>query len=266
MNVSKGLAELLFNAMVKSDQDEIIIALLKTIKEQYSVVELGEELFLQLQKAVPHIKEKRTRAAIIETMVEFPDFNFDYEILDEYLTLVFDYQTNNEDAIRCLKSFTVQDLFKEVIFLRLAQFTDKQRALEILVGIGGSNWGEIPAEYQQFDDQVRSGIRMRNRTFIISQFLYFVHPLCREYSYINHLAAHYPTMQSARNDWAWRLPGSTDHIINSKIVTSREAEVFIKLGQLLHEKVHLTSVVKKGLYSAFFEGKDPIDVIFNLPQ
>lgn len=115
--------------------------------------------------------------------------------------------------------------------------------------------GEIPAEYQQFDDQVRSGIRMRNRTFIISQFLYFVHPLCREYSYINHLAAHYPTMQSARNDWAWRLPGSTDHIINSKIVTSREAEVFIKLGQLLHEKVHLTSVVKKGLYSAFLKVK-----------
>ncbi|TKI56484.1 hypothetical protein E8L90_13970 [Brevibacillus antibioticus] len=125
--------------------------------------------------------------------------------------------------------------------------------------------GGIPPEYQRFVEEVRTAIRVSNRVFIISQFLYFVHPFCRGYSNVIHSIPHYPSIQSAINDWAWRLPVSTEHIINSRIVTSREAEVFIKLGQLLYEKVHLTPVEKAALYSAFFEGKDPIDVIFNLP-
>lgn len=265
--MSKKAAQLLLNAMLEKDQDNLIIALLKTIKEQYSVVELGREFFAQLQKIEPFITEKRTRAALIELMVEFPDFEFNFKILDEYLTLVEEYETSEEDAARFLQSFFVRNLFKVDILSRFAQFTDKLRALKILVKLGEYDWPNVPMEYQSFIEEVRVSIRLSSRIYLIAQFLYFVHPSYSAYSNIIEQSVRYPTYESAKNDWAWRLPDSTERITHMKIVTPSEAEVFIALGQILYnKKSRLTPVEQSRLYTAFFENRNPIDVFFNLPD
>jgi uncharacterized protein (UPF0128 family) len=266
INLSREPAELLLNALIEQDRNNTLIVLFRAIKEQYSVVEFGEDIFLELQKLSSHIQEKRTKAALIETLVEFECFNYDYKILDEYLTLISQIETSDDDTARCLGAFISMNIFKKDILIRLSQFTDKQRAIRILVKVGVSDWGAIPKDYQEFAQKVQNAIRISNRTFFISQFLFFVHPSYCSFSNILNFSVNYPTIESAINDWAWRTTISTEYIINSKIVTPQEAKVFEKLGQLMYEKVHLTPNDKAQLYLEFFNGKDPINVIFNLPN
>jgi hypothetical protein len=263
--LSRKTIELLLNVMFEKDQDTILIALLKTLKEQYSVEELEEEFFLELQKISSHIQEKKVKAAYIEVMVELPYFNYEYDVLDEYLTLVSENETSEDDAVRCLSAFITMNMYKKDIFVRLSQFTDKQRAIRILVKLGDIDWGIISNEFQSFAEEVRHALRVSNRIFVITQFLFFVHPSYGAFSNILNLAVHYPTIESAINDWAWRTPNSTENLINAKIVSPQEAKIFVKLGKLMYEQVQLTPSDKVLLYSAFFKNKDPIDVILNLP-
>ncbi|SCW83730.1 hypothetical protein SAMN04487970_106221 [Paenibacillus tianmuensis] len=262
----KETTVLLLNTMLDRDEDSILFSVLRSIRDQYSLEELGEDFFSRLQQLLPHTKEKSTKAALIETIVEFPFFNYDREIFDEYLSLVSQGETRVEDAARCLGVFATNNTMKNEIFLRLAQFSDRKSAIEILVSMGYSDWGVIPSEYRTFAEEVLHAIKLQNRTFVISTFMFIVHPLYSVHSNISCLKCNYPTVESAIRDWAWATPRSTEYIVNSKIVTPQESTVLIKLGQLLFERVHLTPEKREELYSAFFEGKDPIDVIFTLPK
>ncbi|MGG1650967.1 hypothetical protein ACIFOF_06830, partial [Paenibacillus sp. NRS-1780] len=97
-------------------------------------------------------------------------------------------------------------------------------------------------------------------------FLLIVHPLCSEYAHISSLSFGYPFTEAAVNDWAWVTPKNTENIVQKKIVTSREADVLVKLGGLLRNNMNLNSNETAKLYIEFFEDKNPFDVIYTLPK
>ncbi|WP_256026509.1 hypothetical protein [Paenibacillus polymyxa] len=68
------------------------------------------------------------------------------------------------------------------------------------------------------------------------------------------------------NDWAWVTPKNTENMVQKKIVTSKEADVLVKLGGLLryNKDLNLKEIAK--LYTEFFEDKNPFDVIYTLPK
>jgi hypothetical protein len=90
--------------------------------------------------------------------------------------------------------------------------------------------------------------------------------LCSKYASISALTFGYPYTEAAVNDWAWVTPKSTESIIESKIVTPKEAEILRELGGLLWNKTNLTPELATKLYSEFFEDRNPFDVIFTLPE
>lgn len=61
-------------------------------------------------------------------------------------------------------------------------------------------------------------------------------------------------------------PKNTEHIVQKKIVTSREADILVKLGDLLRLNMNLSSNEVAKLYTEFFEDKNPFDVIYTLPK
>lgn len=90
-----------------------------------------------------------------------------------------------------------------------------------------------------------------------------VHPLCSD-AHVSSFSFGYPFTEAAVNDWAWVTPKNTENIVQKKIVTSKEADVLVKLGSLLRCNEDLNSNEIAKLYTDFFEDKNPFDVIYTL--
>lgn len=104
---------------------------------------------------IPLVKEQSTKALLIETIVESPEFVNDDTILDEYVKLISEGATNVHEAARCLGAFTASGSTNNQIFLQLANKLNNEFAVEILVSMGRSNWGEIPHYLETFAQEVQ---------------------------------------------------------------------------------------------------------------
>ncbi|WCM61946.1 hypothetical protein [Paenibacillus polymyxa] len=243
----KKIMELITNASIDGD-DGILVAALKLLKNQCNLEELEGDYYIQLVNMISLVKVESTKALLIETIVESSDYVSGNEFLDEYVRLLSRGATNVEEAARCLGAFTAAGSTNNEIFLQLAENLDHEFAIEILVSMGRSKWGDVP------------------RSAVIGAFLLIVHPLCSEYAHISSLSFGYPFTESAVNDWAWVTPKNTEKIVAKKIVTPKEADVLVKLGGLLRSNVNLSLRETKKLYAEFFEDKNPFDVIYTLPE
>ncbi|MGM1019079.1 MAG: hypothetical protein ACQEXV_00610 [Bacillota bacterium] len=259
------IMQLITNATLDED-DSVIVAALKLLKNDCNLEELEGDYFAQLVSMIPLVKEQSTKALLIETIVESPEFVSDDTILDEYVKLISEGATNVQEVARCLGAFTASGSTNNQIFLQLANKLNNKFAVEILVSMGRSNWGEIPNYLESFAQEVQIAQRIRYRSGIIAAFLLIVHPLCSKYAHISSLTFGYPFTEAAVNDWAWVTPKNTENIVQKKIVTSREADVLVKLGGLLRYNTNLNSNETAKLYTEFFEDKNPFDVIYTLPK
>ncbi|MGR6761300.1 hypothetical protein [Paenibacillus polymyxa] len=259
------IMHLIINASLDKD-DSVIVAALKLLKNDCNLEELEGDYFAQLVSMIPLVKEQSTKALLIETIVESPEFVSDDTVLDEYVKLISEGATNVQEAARCLGAFTASGSTNNQIFLQLANKLNNKFALDILVSMGRSNWGEIPHYLESFAQEVQKAQRIRYRSGIIAAFLLIVHPLCSEYAHVSSLSFGYPFTEAAMNDWAWVTPKNTENIVQKKIVTSKEADVLVKLGRLLryNKDLNLNEIAK--LYTDFFEDKNPFDVIYTLPK
>ncbi|MNW45042.1 hypothetical protein D3C74_222940 [compost metagenome] len=259
------IIHLITNASLDKD-DRVIVSALKLLKNDCNLEGLEGDYFAQLVSMIPLVKEQSTKALLIETIVESPEFVSDDTILDEYVKLISEGATNVQEAARCLGAFTASGCTNNQIFLQLANKLNHKFAVEILVSMGRSNWGEIPHYLETFAQEVQKAQRIRYRSGIIAAFLLIVHPLCSEYAHVSSLSFGYPFTEAAVNDWAWITPKNTENIVQKKIVTSKEADVLVKLGGLLRNNMDLNSNEIAKLYTEFFEDKNPFDVIYTLPK
>ncbi|PPQ48916.1 hypothetical protein C5G87_09900 [Paenibacillus peoriae] len=259
------ITHLIINASLDKD-DRVIVAALKLLKNDCNLEELEGDYFAQLVSMIPLVKEQSTKALLIETIVESPEFVSDDTMLDEYVKLISEGATNVQEAARCLGAFTASGCTNNQIFLQLANKLNNKFALDILVSMGRSNWGAIPHYLESFAQEVQKAQKIRYRSGIIAAFLLIVHPLCSKYAHVSSLSFGYPFTEAAVNDWAWVTPKNTENIVQKKIVTSKEADVLVKLGRLLRYNKDLNSNEIATLYTDFFEDKNPFDVIYTLPK
>ncbi|WP_311079289.1 hypothetical protein [Paenibacillus polymyxa] len=259
------IMHLITNASLDKN-DSVIVAALKLLKNDCNLEELVGDYFAQLVSMIPLVKERSTKALLIETIVESPEFVSDDTLLDEYVKLISEGASNVQEAARCLGAFTASGCTNNQIFLKLASKLNNKFAVEILVSMGRSNWGEIPHYLESFAQEVQKAQRIRYRSGIIAAFLLIVHPLCSEYAHVSSLSFGYPFTEAAVNDWAWVTQKNTESIVQKKIVTSREADILVKLGSLLRNNMDLNSTEITKLYTDFFEDKNPFDVIYTLPK
>ncbi|WP_256026508.1 MULTISPECIES: hypothetical protein [Paenibacillus] len=138
------ITHLIINASLDKD-DGVIVAALKLLKNNCNLEELVGDYFAQLVSMIPLVKEQSTKALLIETIVESPEFVSDDTMLDEYVKLISEGATNVQEAARCLGAFTASGCTKNQIFLQLANKLNDKFAVEILVSMGGSNWGRNPS-------------------------------------------------------------------------------------------------------------------------
>ncbi|MED1790965.1 hypothetical protein P4V47_26480 [Brevibacillus laterosporus] len=266
----KRIIELITNALLDED-DCLLEDALRLLKTNANLEELVDDYYTQLVRIIPLIKEDSPKALLIETIVQSPDFIGDNELLDEYIKLISQGATYVKEAASCLESFNNRG-YNEIL-VKLAENVEKELAFEILVSMDDSKWGPVPSCLESFAQQLESfvqEVRLKQkigyRSWVIGAFLLIVHPLCSKYASVSALTFGYPCTEAAVNDWAWVTPKSTESIIESKIVTPKEAEILRELGVLLWNKVKLTSEVTTKLYTEFFEDKNPFDVIFTLPE
>ncbi|WP_235533242.1 hypothetical protein [Paenibacillus sp. Leaf72] len=213
---------------------------------------------------IPLVKDESIKALLIETIAESPEFVRDSDRLDEYVKLISQGATNVKGAARCLGAFTASGFTNNEIFLKIARNVENEFAVELLVSMGRFEWGDIPGDLVAFAQEVHKAQRIRNRSGVFAAFILIVHPLVSEYAHISSMSFGYPYKEAAVNDWAWVTPKSTENMVRRKIVTQKEADLLIKLGEILSGS--LNEEEKENLYKEFFGEKNPFDVIFTLPE
>lgn len=57
-----------------------------------------------------------------------------------------------------------------------------------------------------------------------------------------------------------------DTLIKSRVLSSKEVSILEELDRLINRQEELDSMKVRKMYEDFFEGKDPLEVIFTLPM
>jgi len=260
----------IINLIIDAAQNEdatLLRAALNILKNEFNLEELKGDNYSRLVSISHLVKDDSLKALLIETIVESPDYTRNgSRLLEEYVQQLSKGTTTVEAAARCLGAFTASGYSNNEIFLQIAENVDHEFGIEILVTMGRSNWGEVPSHLESFAMRVQKEQRIRYRSSIFGAFLLIVHPLLSKYAHVSSLSFGYPSIEAAMNDWAWVTQKSTETLIERKIITTREAEVLVKLGSLLHKIRNLSPLEAKELYTDFFGNKNPFDVIYTLPE
>jgi len=262
------IVKVLLEALLAEDELSIR-AVLTAMKSEYNLEKLDNETYTQLQSYLVKAKEDSTKALLIETLVEGPEsielITLVDSYLDQYVKLISLGATNIEEAVRCLGAFSANDCSNQQIFTKVVEVLNKEFAVELLSHMGYKEWGTIPKHLLSIASEIEMARKIRYRSFIIASFLLITHPMCARYAPISSIAFSYPYVEAAINDWAWITPENTTYIIEEGIVTSKEAEVLVRLGEKIFHGEKLNSLDAKALYTDFFQGKDIFDVMYTLP-
>ncbi|OOM15985.1 hypothetical protein [Clostridium saccharobutylicum] len=161
------------------------------------------------------------------------------------------------------------------MYSKVIKYLSEKDAIKILVKINGAgrNCEVMSSIPKEFSERLNTIGKIRYRIGVVSTFLSIVYPLCSKYAEIGKISFGYPSVESAVLDWAWKEQGSANHLAKRGILTVKETEIFEKLGGLLSDmlrkytdKIKLDSDEIRELYYEFFNNKNPLDVMFNLPK
>ncbi|NFI94302.1 hypothetical protein FC961_07875 [Clostridium botulinum] len=242
---------------------------LTILKRHTKLNEVRYDSLSELINMLSIVKEDETIAMLIETIVEIPcfDFNRNQKLLDEYLRLILQRDTTNEEAAQCLRAFILSGANKDEIFNKIAKNLDEENAIKILVNVDIEldYWNIEPNELEEFFRNLQIAKRIRYRSGVITSFLSSIYSPLIEYGNIVPFVYHYSNERIAL-DWDWNEPDSISRLVGRKIVTEKEAEILQRLGALLDRRVETHSTEIKKLYDEFFDDKNPINVMFTLPE
>lgn len=266
--MDKKIISTIYDFCLEEDYDSTLVETLNLLKNSSAINALEGDSIAFLSSMIPLVEANSTKAQIIETIIESPHYvSNDTKLLDEYIRLVSLGEVFLSEAVRCFDSFTVTGVTMNEIFTKLAETPNKELAIEILVLMSESDWGDLPSHLESFANEVKTLQRIRYRSGVISTFLLIVHPLCSKYAHIGELSFGYPSSEVAVNDWAWETPESTKYMLDRKIVSPKEANILVELGRLIRsDKNNLGAADMTKLYTRFFEGKNPFDVMYTLPE
>lgn len=258
-----------------SEEYNTFFALLRGLKDYSPLLNFyGIEFIKDNLELLSRIEDKYDKALLIETITESEifseqeDYNSCYHnLFDEYISILTNNGGMGEDVIRCLKNFINIGISSNEIFIKIAKNLEKDIAITILAGLGDVDWGIVEDELLDFLEEVRTAYKIQYRSGLIAHFLVIVNPLCRKYVGVSQISFAFSTYEAAYSDWPWSKPHITKILIESKIISQKEANIFNKLGGLLIDmpaNVHSEEIKK--LYYEFFEDKDPFDIIYTLPE
>lgn len=145
-------------------------------------------------------------------------------------------------------------------------FKDKQHAISLLAYISIHSWGNLPPQSSTLQAEVKDAQKVRERTYIFAQFLVILHPLVSKYQGVSSIDFVFD-YEGAYVDWPFSREGSSLRLVKQNIIDEREGAIFEELGKLIHdEAIDLQSSRVLNLYQTLFSGRDPLDVIFTLPD
>ncbi|WGU92300.1 hypothetical protein QJQ58_17105 [Paenibacillus dendritiformis] len=266
--MDKKIISTIYDFCLEEDYDSTLVETLNLLKNSSAINALEGDSITFLSSMIPLVEDNSIKAQIIETIVESPHYvSNDTKLLDEYIRLVSLGEVIVPEAVRCFGAFSVSGNTMNEIFTKLAESPNKEVALEILVLMAKRDWGDLPSHLESFANEVETLQRLSYRSGVISTFLLIVHPLCSRYAHISSFSFGYPSTEVAVNDWAWVTPESTKYMLDRKIVSPKEANILVELGRLIRsDKNNLGAADMTKLYNQFFEGKNPFDVMYTLPE
>jgi len=250
---------------------------LKLLKTCGDLSLIDRDSLNQLINIMPNVNDIYDRATLIEVIVASKCYIQDNngillddkvgDTLDEYIYLLSENASTIQDASSCLNAFIISGVNKDEVFNKVARELDEKTAIKLLIGIN-EKWDKVPNDLETFVIELEKARRISYRSFAISSFLSIVHPLCSKYAHIHNVSSMYTTLISAIADWGWRTPDSTNYLVDRKIITKEEGRILERLGMLIMDDINMVlnpEVVGK-LYYEFFNDKNPLDVMFTLPE
>lgn len=260
----------------KNDTEEYqtFFALLKMLRYNSNLSDYyGEEFVELLCELLLRIEDKDDKATLIETIVEccYFDYKFDEnywkEIFEEYILCVRENAAVKEHIPECLAGFIHAGISKNEVFTKLAENLQREYAIWILSRLDMDDLENIPEELLGLLTEVREASNIRWRSGIIAEFLLLVHPLCREYAGVSQITFMYDSYRGVYEDcWPRGLLNRKNTLVTLKILSLKEVSILEKLDEVLTKGADLDSMQVRKLYDEFFEGKDPLNVIFTLPE
>lgn len=251
-------------------------ALLEKVKDIPALQEYyGGEFIEILIELLSRIEDKSDKALLIETIVQCLyssdkiSETFCKEILDEYILCLRDPATSLDNIVQCLKGFIHVGISKNEIVAKLATNLEKEYVLSILSRLNIDDLVSTSDELSKLLAESQEVSNVRWRSGIIAQFLLLVHPYIRKYAGISEITFLYDSYTGVYEDCWPRglLPNMKDKLIKSKVLSPKEISILEDLERLINiQQEDLDSMEVRKLYDDFFEGKDPFEVIFTLPE
>ncbi|WP_138754142.1 hypothetical protein [Paenibacillus sinopodophylli] len=272
---SKGINSI-FKYLTQSNEGspefETFMAFLRGLKDYSSLLDIYDVEFIDhlLEEVLPKTNEECSKALIIETIVEATYGNAENNMLNElfhdYILLVERHATTIKNAAICLRGMIASGLSSRDVFVRIAMFQDKSYAVSLLTFINFHSWGELPSELTELQAEVDDAQKIRERSYIFTQFLVILHPFISKYQRVSSIDFVFD-YEGAHVDWPFSHKGSALRLIKQNIIDEREGTIFEELGMLIHdESIDLHSIKVLNLYQALFDGRDPLNIIFTLPK
>lgn len=251
-------------------------ALLEKVKDIPALQEYyGEEFIEILIELLPRIEDKSDKALLIETIVQC-SYNSDKisesfykKILHEYILCLCEPTTSLDNIVQCLGGFIRVGISKNEIVANLATNLEEEYVLLILSRMKIDDLAYTSDELSKLLAESQEVYNIRWRSGIIAQFLLLVHPHIRKYAGISQITFLYESYRGVYEDCWPRglLPNRKDMLIKSKVLSPKEVSILEDLDRLINtQEEDLDSMEVRKLYDDFFEGKDPFEVIFTLPE
>lgn len=242
---------------------------LNILKRHNKLKEVECDSVNELMDMLSIIKDGGTRAMLIGIIVEIPalDFNSNQNLLDEYIQLIIEREISNEEATKCLSTFIRLGARMDEIFNLIAKNLDKENAIKILINIdeGLDCWKEISRDSEELFKDFQKAKRIRDRSGVITLFLSIVHPQVMKYWSITPFFSCYLDKKTAL-DFEWDKQDGLKNLMEAKVISIKEAEILQRFFKFINNKIEEDVSNAKKLYDEFFEDKDPLDIIFTLPE
>ncbi|MEN1990395.1 hypothetical protein [Paenibacillus hubeiensis] len=278
MNEKVIYANELFKYMtqnIDSKEYQTFFALLENIKYNPILLEYyGEEFVEHMMDLLMRVEDRVHQVLIIETLIECLDiyvFSEKYikEIFDKYMLCVAEEVVDLSELSTCLIGFLEAGIKEEEIIKKLEENLEKESLISVLSRLYINYLSHSVEDQNCVMEEARQGYYISQRSGIIAQFLLLVHPHIRKYAGISQITFLYDSYRGVYEDCWPRglLPNMKERLIKSRVLSKKEVSVLEELDMLVNlQGEELDSIEVRKLYDQFFEGKDPLETIYTLPD